>query len=135
MPWTVPRTDILLKFLGAPHQTDVATTCLRLTTALLAGGARVQVWACCDATRLTWAGLGDAKPRNVADLDRDHPSAPRVVRDLLADHPDRLYWYVCRFCSDERGMADQIPQVRRRSPFTFVEHVAAADKTLALGVC
>ncbi|MEK8171049.1 hypothetical protein NKH77_20430 [Streptomyces sp. M19] len=56
-----------------------------------------------------------------------------MVRDLLADHPDRLHWYVCRFCSDERGAAEQIPEVTRRSPFVFFDHVRAAGKSLVLG--
>ncbi|MEU9795533.1 hypothetical protein AB0E27_34015 [Streptomyces sparsogenes] len=135
MAWTPPRTEVLLQLSGAPHQTELVGSALRLTTSLLDRGARVQVWACGDATRLTWAGLGDTKPRNYADWDREYPSALRIVRELLTDHPGRLHWYVCAFCSEERGTADQIPQVRRRPLFKFAEHVAAADKCLTLGVC
>ncbi|MBW8093470.1 DsrE family protein [Streptomyces hygroscopicus] len=131
----VPRTDVLLNLFGAPHQTDLVTSALRLATALLDRGARVQIWTCGDATRLTCAALGEAKPRDYTDLGRDHPSTARVVRELIAGHPDRLYWYVCRFCAQERGAADQIPQVRKRAPFVFAEHVSAADKSLLMGVC
>lgn len=135
MPRPVPRTDVLLNLFGAPHQSDLVTSALRLATALLDRGARVQIWTCGDATRLTSASLGDTKPRDLTDLGRTHPSTARLVRGLLADHPDRLYWYVCRFCAEERGVAAQIPQVRTRAPFVFAEHVDAADKSLVMGVC
>ncbi|GLV80008.1 DsrE family protein [Streptomyces hygroscopicus] len=131
----VPRTDVLLNLFGAPHQTDLVTSALRLATALLDRGARVQIWTCGDATRLTCAALGETKPRDYTDLGREYPSTARVVRELIAGHPDRLYWYVCRFCAQERGAADQIPQVRKRAPFVFAEHVSAADKSLLMGVC
>ncbi|AQW51054.1 MULTISPECIES: DsrE family protein [Streptomyces] len=135
MPRPVPRTDVLLNLFGAPHQTDLVTSALRLASALLARGARVQIWTCGDATRLTGAALGENKPRDYTDLGREHPSTARVVRELIEDHPDRLYWYVCRYCAEERGAADQIPQVRTRAPFVFAEHVNAADKSLLMGVC
>ena len=131
----IPATDVLLNLFGAPHQSDLVTSALRLATALLDRGARVQIWTCGDATGLTSAALGDTKPRDLTDLERRHPSTALIVRDLLADHPDRLYWYVCRFCADDRGASDQIPQVSKRSPFLFAEHVKAADKALVMGVC
>ncbi|MBL1099689.1 DsrE family protein [Streptomyces coffeae] len=135
MPRPVPRTDVLLNLFGAPHQTDLVTSALRLATALLDRGARVQIWSCGDATRLTGAALGDTAPRDLSEPGREHPSVARVVRDLITDHPDRLYWYVCRFCADQRGASEQIPEVRTRAPFVFAEHVRAADKALIMGVC
>ncbi|WP_431776844.1 hypothetical protein [Streptomyces cucumeris] len=135
MPRPVPPTDVLLNLNGAPHQTDLVTSALRLATALLDRGARVQIWVCGDATRLTGAALGDTTPRDLSDPGREHPSVARVVRDLITDHPDRLYWYVCRFCADQRGAAEQIPEVRKRSLFVYAEHVRAAGKTLFMGVC
>ncbi|GAA4656351.1 hypothetical protein GCM10023347_02200 [Streptomyces chumphonensis] len=131
----VPRTDVLLAVFGGPHRTDLVSTTFRLAHALLDRGATLQVWTCGDATGLTRRSLGDSKPRNVVDWTRDHPSTAAVARGLIADHPGRLHWYVCRFCSDERGMGDQIPEVRRRPPFTFHEHTQAAGKALTLGVC
>ncbi|KUJ66209.1 hypothetical protein ACZ90_39175 [Streptomyces albus subsp. albus] len=131
----IPHTDVLLAVFGAPHQTELVTTAFRMAQSLLDRGARVAIWTCGDATGLTRASLGDSKPRNVIDWERDFPSTARIVQDLLADHGDRLDYYVCRFCSDERGMADQIPQVKRRPPFKFMDHVAAADKALCMGVC
>nr|WP_232546374.1 hypothetical protein [Streptomyces antimycoticus] len=38
MPRPVPRTDVLLNLFGAPHQSDLVTSALRLASALLARG-------------------------------------------------------------------------------------------------
>ncbi|MFJ8250838.1 hypothetical protein [Streptomyces sp. NPDC094466] len=131
----VPPTDVMLKVLGAPHQTDLVTSVLRLAQALLDRGARVQVWACGDATGLTSTARGETKPMDPADHRAVHPSTAAVVRTLLAAYPDRLYWYVCGFCCSDRGAPDQIAEVGRRTPGRFWEHVRASDKVLAMGVC
>ncbi|GGS57843.1 MULTISPECIES: hypothetical protein [Streptomyces] len=135
MVWTVPHSDVMLKILGAPHQDDLVTSALRLTRALLDQDARVQVWTCGDATRLTSAALGADKPLDPADHRARHPSTAAVIGDLLAAHPERLHWYVCRFCAADRAAPEQIPGVRTRPPSRFWEHVRATDKVLALGVC
>ncbi|MFI9629737.1 hypothetical protein [Streptomyces sp. NPDC052042] len=135
MASTLPRSDVLLAVFGGPHRTDLVSTVFRMAHSLLDQGASVQVWTCGDATGLTRASLGDSKPRNVVDWTRDYPTTAAVARSLIADHPERLHWYVCRFCSDERGMGEQIPEVRRRPPFTFWQHTEAAGKSLCLGVC
>jgi sulfur relay (sulfurtransferase) complex TusBCD TusD component (DsrE family) len=135
MVWTVPHTDVLLKVLGAPHHTELVTSVFRLAEALLDRGATVQVWTCGEATGLTRAGLGDSKPPDLADWTVDYPSTARLVRELLAGTPDRISWYVCRFCCADRGAADQIPEVRVRPHAQFWRHVRAADKTVVLGVC
>lgn len=135
MAQTIPPTDVMLAIYGSPHQTEMITTALRLTQALLDRDARVQIWTCGDATGLTRTSLGATKPRNLLEWTRDYPSAASVVADLLEAYPGRLHWYVCRFCSDERGMSEQIPQVRRRPPFTFWDHTRSAGKLLTLGVC
>ncbi len=135
MAWTVPPTDVLLKVLGAPHQTELVCSLFRLAEALLDSGATVQVWTCAEATGLTRAGLGDRKPRDPADRTVHHPSTAGLVRDLLAGAPGRISWYACRFCCVDRGAVEQIPEVRVRPAGRFWEHVLAADKTVVLGVC
>jgi len=134
MPTRVPHTDVLLTVMGAPHESDLITSVLRLAQAMLDGGATVQIWACGYATMLTQVGLGDSKPRNLAAWSTPYPSMAAVVREMLAAFPDRLHWYACRFCSDDRGAVAHIEQVPTRAPAKFAEHVAAADKTLYLGV-
>ena len=91
------------------------------------------MWTCGYATTLTQASLGESKPRNVVDWSRDYPSSATLVRELLASSPGQLSWYSCRFCAEERGVAEQIPQVRVRPPFKFGEHLVAAAKTVFLG--
>lgn len=135
MVWTVPRTDVLLKVLGAPHRSDLVTSLFRLTEALLDRGATVQVWTCAEATGLTRAGLGDRKPPDLTDRSVTYPSTAKLVREVLTGYPGRISWYVCRFCCVDRGAAEQIPEVRVRPAARFWEHVLAADKTVVLGVC
>ncbi|GHJ36847.1 hypothetical protein [Streptomyces sp. TS71-3] len=134
MALVVPPSDVLLALMGAPHTSDTASTALRTAQALLERGGTVQVWTCGYATGLTQESLGSSKPRNVVEWARDHPSTATVARGMIQEFPDRLSWFVCRFCSEERGTAEQIPEVRRRPPFKFGDHVSAATKTIFLGV-
>ncbi|MER5502709.1 MULTISPECIES: hypothetical protein [unclassified Streptomyces] len=130
----IPHTDVLVTLMGSPHGSDLFTSVLRLVEEMLRQDAAVQVWACGYATMLTQEGLGESKPRNLANWSGDYPSTLTVIRGLLAAHPGRLHWYGCRFCSDERGAVAHIPEVRLRAPSAFAENVAAADKTLFVGV-
>ncbi|MFI9824536.1 hypothetical protein ACIHFC_29400 [Streptomyces sp. NPDC052013] len=130
----IPHTDVLLTLMGAPHAGDQVTSALRLTQALLERGAAVQVWTCGYATLLTQRAQGPDKPRNLADWNRTYPSLPGLAEDLLGAFPDRLHWYGCRFCSDDRGVTEHLPQVVLRPPAGYAANVAAADKTLLIGV-
>jgi hypothetical protein len=129
-----PRTDLLLTVMGAPHESDLVTSVLRLVQSLLDRGASVQVWACGYATMLTQRTLGDSKPRNFAAWSTEYPTPAALVRSLLTEFPGRLFWYGCRFCSDDRGATGHIAEVTLRPPGSYPEHVAAAAKTLFIGV-
>jgi len=131
----VPPSDMLLKVLGGPHHTELVTSLFRLAQALLDADASVQVWACGAATGLTSASLGDLKPRDVTDRATDYPSIAALAGRLVRAYPERLNWYVCRFCSEDRGNTAQIAEVRTRPAARFWEHVQAADQMLVLGVC
>ncbi|UYQ64822.1 hypothetical protein [Streptomyces peucetius] len=130
----IPETDVLITLMGAPHGSDQVTSALRLTQALLERGASVQVWTCGYATLLTQRALGPDKPRNLADWNRDYPSTAALAEELLTAFPGRLYWYGCRFCSDDRGAAEHLPQVVLRPPAGYAANVAAAGKTILVGV-
>ncbi|MER6618229.1 hypothetical protein [Streptomyces xantholiticus] len=130
----IPETDVLITLMGAPHGSDQVTSALRLTQALLERGASVQVWTCGYATLLTQRALGPDKPRNLADWNRDHPSTAALAEELLTAFPGRLYWYGCRFCSDDRGAAEHLPQVVLRPPAGYAANVAAAGKAVLVGV-
>jgi sulfur relay (sulfurtransferase) complex TusBCD TusD component (DsrE family) len=135
MTQAVPRSDVLLKVLGAPHRTELVTSLFRLTEALLERDATVQIWACGDATGLTRASLGMAKPADVTDRARTFPSTAALARDLITANDGRLRWYVCRFCARDRGHAQQIDEVKTRPAARFWEHVTAADQMIVMGVC
>ena len=130
----VPRTDLLLSVMGAAHESDRATSVLRLVQAVLDRGSSVQVWACGFATTLTTVALGRSKPRNVAALSMTYPTTAALVGGLLAGHPDRLFWYGCGMCCAERGTTDQIDGVVVRPAARYAEHVAAAGRTVLVGV-
>ncbi|MFI6553978.1 hypothetical protein ACWGBY_02075 [Streptomyces griseus] len=130
----IPRTDVLITLMGSPHGSDLVTSVLRLVESLLRRGASVQVWACGYATLLTQEGLGESKPRNLADWSADYPSTATVIRGMLAARPGRFHWYGCRFCSDDRGAVAHVPEVRLRAPGAFAENVEAAGRTLFVGV-
>jgi hypothetical protein len=133
MPGLV-KSDLLLAVMGAPHVSDMTTTLFRVAQSVLERGGTLQVWTCGYATMLTHGALGEQKPRNMVDWAGDYPSTTTLARELLAAHPERLRWYACRFCSEERGVSEHIPEVRVRPPFKFADHVAAAGKTVFLGV-
>ena len=133
-PRPLPRTDVLMILMGAPHADDLVTSALRLVQAMLDAGGRVAVWTCGYATLLTQSSLGAAKPRNLADWERSYPSTAELVRDMLDTHPDRLHWYGCRFCSDDRGVVEHLPQVVLRPPAGYAANVAAAGKSVLVGV-
>jgi len=67
------------------------------------------------------------------------PGPPRPPRpappsgDLLEAYDGSLYWYACRFCSDDRGVERHIDGVVSRAPSRFRNHVAASAKCLIVG--
>jgi sulfur relay (sulfurtransferase) complex TusBCD TusD component (DsrE family) len=134
MARTIPPTDVLVTLMGSPHESDRTTSALRLVQALLEKGRSVQVWTCGNATLLTQNALGEDKPRNLANWNGEYPSTAALVKDMLETFPGRLYWYGCRFCSDDRGAADHLPQVVMRPPSGYGANVAAAGRTLLVGV-
>ncbi|GAB3238020.1 hypothetical protein GCM10027447_37460 [Glycomyces halotolerans] len=128
------RSDLLVALMGAPHDSDMATTAMRLADAALRRGAAVDMWTCGYATMLTQKSLGDAKPRNLLAWERVYPSAAHLARRMLEAYGGKLTWHSCRFCSEERGAVDHIDQVRLRPPFKFTEHVDAAARSVVMGV-
>lgn len=125
--------DLLVILTAPPHGSDVLTTVLRLTQAVLDRGRTVRVWACGYNTILTQSSLGATKPVNLRDPDRIAPSATTLIRHLVADHPGRMSWIVCTACSSERGASEHIPEVRLRSDARLAQTIAAARKTVYIG--
>lgn len=130
----IPETDVLLVVMGAPHESDLVTSVLRLTQALLEQGAVVSVWACGNATLLTRESLGARKPRNLAAWEVRYPSTVTLVRELMTAFPGRLNWFGCRYCSDDRGADDHVPEIRIGTPSHFPKHVTSSKQTIFMGV-
>ncbi|MGW0783129.1 hypothetical protein [Streptomyces sp. NPDC002913] len=124
--------DLLLFLNSTPHTGDSATTVLSLLWAAVERGARAQVWACGSATALTSAALGEHRPRNLRDLDTEHPTSAALVADLLSNRPEQVRWNACRFCSTERGVG-HIEGVRVRSALRIAATVHECRKTVYLG--
>jgi sulfur relay (sulfurtransferase) complex TusBCD TusD component (DsrE family) len=125
--------DLLLVVTAAPHSTDVITSALRLSQAVLDNGGSVRFWACGYATMLTQTTHGDTKPANTRDPDGDYPSPAAIARRMIEAGGGRFGWIGCTACSEERGATQHIPQVRRRSPARLAATMAAAKRTLYLG--
>jgi hypothetical protein len=134
-----PGRSIFLGIMGAPYESELTTTLLRLVGEALRQGHRVLVYACGGATALTLRGLGESKPRSlhppdVAAGQRDYPTTARLVGSLLTAGNGRLRWYVCSPCLEERGALDQMEGVIVHTPFRLVQCMARADVALFMGV-
>jgi sulfur relay (sulfurtransferase) complex TusBCD TusD component (DsrE family) len=130
----MPGHSLFLGLIGAPYESDLFTTAMRLADEAVRQGHQVTVWTCGYSTALTTAAVGDGKPRNMADWTARYPSTSALAAHLLDWADGRLTWLVCRFCAEERGTLDQIPGVRIRPPYEFRERFSAADVALTLGV-
>jgi DsrE/DsrF/DsrH-like protein len=132
---------LLFLVMGAPFESELTTSLLRLIDEALRQGHDVRVWACGGATTLTRGALGPRKGRNVLDPAAPAPPSTLALVEALAlpaqgaDHAaGRLDWCVCRPCLDERAADDQSPAVRVQPAYKFVEYLQAADVVLSLGV-
>lgn len=127
-----PRS-LFLGMIGAPYESDLLTTTARLAEAAVRQGHQVTVWTCGYATALTAASQDPVKPRNAIDWDTQYPSPAALAAHLLEWGNGRLAWLVCRYCAEERGTMSQMPGVRIRPPYEFIQRAHAADACLVLG--
>lgn len=130
----MPRRSLFLALIGAPYESDLFTTTVRLADEAVRQGHLVTVWTCGFSTALTMDTVGDHKPRNVLTWDTRHPSPAALVSRLLRWADGGLQWLVCRYCAEERGTLTQVDGVRIRPPYEFVRRADKADVCLVLGV-
>lgn len=131
--------SIFIHVIGAPFESELSTTLLRMVDAGLDQGLRITVWTCGGATTLTHQGLGAMKPRNLIDLAEgqrqiDYPTTLTLIRGLLAKGEGRLNWYVCRHCMEERGVSEQMDGVKVQYPFKFVQLYYSFDTSIIIGI-
>lgn len=130
---------LFLGIMGAPYESELATTALRMVDEALRQGHRVTVWTCGGATALTLLSLGESKPRNLLDLacqrsGRHYPTTAALVGNLLGTAEDRLQWLVCRHCMEERGAFEQMAGVKIVSALKFWRYLNQADVSMVVGV-
>ena len=125
--------SLFLGLIGAPYESDLFTTAVRIADEAVRQGHRVTMWTCGYATALTVATLPATKPRNAMAWDAAYPSTAALASHLLSGSGGRLEWLVCRYCAEERGTLDQMPGARIRPPYEFLTRAHAADTCLVLG--
>ncbi|MDG4831707.1 hypothetical protein O7627_20720 [Solwaraspora sp. WMMD1047] len=125
--------SLFLGLIGAPYESDLLTTTVRVAEEAVRQDHRVTMWTCGFATSLTMSSVGPDKPRNALAWDGDFPSPAALATHLITWADGRLSWLVCRYCAEERGAMDQIPVVRIRPPYEFSQRANAADVCLVLG--
>jgi sulfur relay (sulfurtransferase) complex TusBCD TusD component (DsrE family) len=130
----VAGRSLFLGLIGAPYESDLLTTAVRMAEEAARQDHRVTVWACGYATALTTMDVGDTAPRNLRHWDTHYPSPTALITHLLQWSDGRIEWLVCRYCAQERGTTNQIDRIRIRPPYKFMELADAADVSLILGV-
>jgi sulfur relay (sulfurtransferase) complex TusBCD TusD component (DsrE family) len=131
--------SIFLGVMGAPFESELVTTLLRLVSEAVSRGYHVTVYACGGATGLTLTTLRDAKPPNMLDegTPREtavYPTTARLIEELITKADRRLRWHVCLPCMDERGALDQSELVTLDFPFKLASGLAESDVALMMGV-
>lgn len=145
MTTQVPIPSFFFGMMGTPFQNDGVTTLFRMVETALARGHHVTVWTCGHATGLSQRSL--VRPPDYfsrtgeSDEFGEEEAAPlmntaEMIEALFRVYgkDDRLEWFVCRYCMEERGTTQQIEQVRVRIPFTFQHYLSAADVSIVMGV-
>jgi sulfur relay (sulfurtransferase) complex TusBCD TusD component (DsrE family) len=133
------RKSLFLGVMGAPYESELSTTVLRMVDVALRQDHRVTVWTCGGATTLTLQSLTDSKPENLLDFltgrrDASYRSTAALVAGLLGMSEGRLRWLVCRHCMTERGAHEQMPGVKITSAFNFLRYLNEADISMVMGV-
>ncbi|MCC5603251.1 DsrE family protein [Nostoc favosum] len=133
------KSSIFLGVMGAPYESELCTSLLRIVDAAITQGDQVIVWTCGGATTLTQKTLSNVKPYNLLDVAADkkkteYPSTMALIRELLEVAEGRVQWFVCRHCMEERGAIEQMEEVKVKSPFKFLHYLEQADVSMILGI-
>ncbi|RAM48967.1 MAG: hypothetical protein C6Y22_24945 [Hapalosiphonaceae cyanobacterium JJU2] len=133
------RSHLFLSLVGAPHDSDLATSLLRLVHEAISQGHQVTVWVCGGGTTLTLNSHGDTKIRNLIDaaagnFNREYPSTTKLIKELIEVSEGRLQWLICRHCMQEWGATNQINEVKVTPPYKFLRYIDQANVSMVMGI-
>src|SRR5580765_3596649 len=108
---------LTIALMNPPYESANSTTALRIITAALEKGIRVNVFAYEGAVCLP---LKDQAPhanpvKGTTVEEEEHPTTRSFVSSLLeiGDDDPLLTWVNCGLCVDERGANNVVPGVKR----------------------
>lgn len=134
-----PKTkpSIFFGMMGTPFQSETVTSLFRMVESALSKGHHVTVWNCGYATGLSQSSL--VRPRDSfarTETVSANPTTTEMIQALMRRYGQEglLDWLVCRYCMEERGTTQQIPEAKVKIPFTFQHYLSEADFSLVLGV-
>ena len=125
---------LTLALMDPPYESANSTTAMRIISAALRQGLRVNVFAYEGAVCLS---LKDQVPhanpvKGTTVEEEEHPTTSRFVSALLEMGGERLTWVNCGLCVDERGAANAVEGVRRGSPADFFRMAQESANTLVI---
>ena len=125
---------LTLALMDPPYESANSTTAMRIISAALRQGLRVNVFAHEGAVCLS---LKDQVPhanpvKGTTAEEEEHPTTSRFVSALLEMGGERLTWVNCGLCVDERGAANAVEGVRRGSPADFFRMAQESANTLVI---
>lgn len=130
------KKRLTLALMDPPYESANSTTAMRIISAALKKGVRVNVFAYEGAVCLP---LKDQAPhanpvKGTSVEEEDHPTTRAFVSSLLEIGGDEplLTWVNCGLCVDERGAANAVEGVRRGSPADFLKMASESTNTLVI---
>jgi tRNA 2-thiouridine synthesizing protein D len=125
---------LTLALMDPPYESANSTTAMRIISAALRQGLRVNVFAYEGAVCLP---LKDQVPhanpvKGTTVEEEEHPTTSHFVSALLEMGGERLTWVNCGLCVDERGAANAVEGVRRGSPADFFRMAQESANTLVI---
>jgi tRNA 2-thiouridine synthesizing protein D len=127
---------LTLALMDPPYESANTTTAMRLISAALKKGIRVNVFAYEGAVCLP---LKDQAPhanpvKGTSLEEEEHPTTRSFVSSLLefGGGDPLLVWVNCGLCVDERGAANAVDGVRRGSPADFLKMALESTNTLVV---
>ena len=128
--------SLTLALMDPPYESANSTTAMRIISAALQQGIRINVFAYEGAVCLP---LKDQTPhanpvKGTTLEEEEHPTTKAFISSLLAIGGDKplLTWVNCGLCVDERGATNVVDGVKRGSPADFFKMAQESTNTLVI---